>query len=83
MPANEDDEHVLVALHERRWTPWTGVKHQIISNHVGRPLNHGDALDGVWRDGKRGQGRVAFVDVGLASQPEITRVDAGSDDGST
>ena len=32
------------------------------------------------RDGKRGQRRVAFVDVGVASQPKVARVDAGPDD---
>ena len=48
-------QHVLIRLHERRRTPWTRVKHQVLSNHLSRTLNHGDALDGVWRDGKRGQ----------------------------
>ena len=73
-------QHVLVGLHERRRAPWAGVKHQIVSDHLGRPLNHRDALDFVRRDGKRGQRRVAFVDVGVASQPKVARVDAGPDD---
>ena len=71
---------MLVGLHERRRAPWAGVKHQIISDHVCRPLNHRDALDLVRRDGKRGQRRVAFVDVGVAPQPKVARVDAGPDD---
>ena len=73
-------QHVLVRLHESRWTPRAGIEHQVLADHLRRPLDHGDALDGVRGYGEGRQSRIPLFDVGMAPQPKVTGMDAGTDD---
>ena len=71
-------EHVIVGLHERRWTPRAAKESERSASGGHRLLDEGNAELPVVVDAEGLQLLVAFVDVGVASGREIAAVNVGS-----
>ena len=71
-------QHVVVGLHECRWTPRAAEESELSAGSRQRPLDKRNTESLIMVDAERLQLLVTFVDVGVAGGREIAAVDVGS-----
>ena len=70
-------KHIVVVLHESRWTPGAAKDAELPSGRCQRLFHKGNSKLPVMVDGKAAQLLVAFVNIGVTGAREITTVDVG------